>query len=547
MPTDFRNDIGNAFGRMFVSILKNEGFPYAISEPAQKIDVAVKLIGVRNPANAEIIGFALEPELNLKLVKEIEESARQAQEIWFHKVGEQEKEMVFRAIIDQIEKYRGALARTMILEGGKLWRWAEAEVQETIDTLWHYHGEISRCYSRYGFSRCQMPDKNAFSVRKPYGVFFSITPWNFPLAVPFWKICSQLAGGNAVVVKDAEQTPFTLTMAVELIHRAIQDVLGGDQAEDLKGLVQLIHGRGETVGDFLVKNLNYDKLSFTGSSEVGSKVASIAAGRGIPSYLELGGHAAMVVLDDFDIDLAVSEAINANLGDSGQRCVSARAVFVQENMYSEFVRKYKHAANQRIVGNPMHFTSEMGPLISQEQVDRVLNQINSVGEYREFNNGDRIREEEKNGYWFAPIMFTNTPYGKLVMDEEVFGPVIVINPLPGKNRQEAFWNGVELVNQAKQGLSNALLTNDRLLASRAPWVFNSGIFYIGRGTTGAELNKAFGGIKKSGWGREGRGTDETTYEMQIYDDYRGEARMAQAGTDERVKQLISSSRSPIED
>ncbi|MBI2507213.1 MAG: aldehyde dehydrogenase [Candidatus Niyogibacteria bacterium] len=545
---DLKEEFKITFGRRYVSVFRMDEFPCAVSGLAQRIGVETKPIEVFNPATGKTIGFALEPILDKKLVKKVEEDARRAQEVWHHKVSEQEKEAVFRAIISLLEKYRGALARTMILEGGKLWRWADAEVTETIDTLWHYHGEISRCYSRHGFSRCQMPDKNAFSVRKPYGVFLSITPWNFPLAVPFWKICSQLAGGNAVVVKDAEQTPFTLSIAVELIHRAIKDALGGNRAEELNGLVQLIHGQGETAGDFLVKNLNYDKLSFTGSSEIGFRVASIAAGRGIPSYLELGGHAAIVVLDDFDIDLAVAEAINANLGDSGQRCVSARVVFVQENKFREFVRKYQHAANKRIVGNPMDFESEMGPLISQEQVNRVLNQINNVaGGYRDFSNGGRIRKEEEKGCWVSPIMFTNVPYGKLVMDEEVFGPVIVINPLPGKNREEAFWNAVKLVNQSRQGLSNSLLTNDRLLASRAPWVFESGIFYIGRGPTGAELNKAFGGIKRSGWGREGRGIDETTYEMQIYDDYRGEARMAQAGADEKVKEIISEAKSPFED
>lgn len=528
----------------FKSITNINGLPHACSYTElgwqRWLD---KSIPVFNPATGQIIGGASHAILNTTA---LEENARKAQEIWFHKVGEQEKEVVFRAIIDQLEKHRGALARTMVLEGGKLWRWADAEVTETIDTLWHYHGEISRCYSRHGFSRCQMPDKNAFSVRKPYGVFLSITPWNFPLAVPFWKICSQLAGGNAVVVKDAEQTPFTLSIAVELIHRAIENALGYSRAIELVGLVQLVHGAGD-VGARLVNELNYDKLSFTGSAKVGSIVSSVASKRLKPSYLELGGHAAMVVLDDFDTDLAVAEAINANLGDSGQRCVSARVVFVQESKYEEFLQKYITRAKARKIGDPMHFDTEMGPLVSKEQLARVHTMVQTTkkqlgratpwGGHPTFNT---------SGFYYEPTVFADAPYGKTAMDEEIFGPVIVINPLPGKNRKEAFKNAVELVNKAEQGLSNALLTNDRLLASQAPWMFNSGIFYIGRGTTGAELNKAFGGIKNSGWGREGLGTDETTYEMQVYDDHHGKPRMAQAGADDKVKEVFSSARSPLE-
>ena len=257
----------------------------------------------------------------------------------------------------------------------------------------------------------------------------------------------------------------------------------------------------------------------------------------------------MVVLDDFDIDLAVAEAINANLGDSGQRCVSARVVFVQENRYEEFLSKYVERVIAKKIGDPMNFDTEMGPLVSKEQLERARYQVQKtqkeLGSHAYYSDV-RSASLGDGGYYYPPTVFVNVPYGVTAMDEEIFGPVIVINPLPGKDRKEAFRNAVELVNKSKHGLSNALLTNDRLLASRAPWEFNSGIFYIGRGTTGAELNKAFGGIKKSGWGKEGRGTDETTHEMQVYDDYRGEARMAQAGADDKVKEVFSNAKSPLE-
>ncbi|MDO8522969.1 MAG: aldehyde dehydrogenase family protein [bacterium] len=504
---------------------------------------------VYNPSNGKVLGLSsslYEPNLDY-----IEVAGREAQKCWFYDVEEQEKETVFRAIIKKIEEHRGELVRTMILEGGKLWRWADAEVQETIDTLWHYHGEISRNHTHDGFVHCQLKDKNAYSVRVPYGLIYGITPWNFPLAIPFWKICGALAGGNAIVIKAAEQTPFIAYYAVKLVLEAIKEVITDSRQVKLRGLVQLVQGLGETSGKLLLENLNYDKVAFTGGAETGKIIAATSGAILKPCHLELGGHAAMVVLDDFDIDLAVAEAINANLGDSGQRCVSARAVFVQENKYNEFFVKYWERAKMRKMGNPMNFETEMGPLISKEQLLHVDNQIEKtkkvVGRNHCYVGGrGRLEEDLSNGYYYSPVIFLEVPYGVTAMDEEIFGPVIVINPLPGKNREEAFWNGVELVNKSAYGLSNALLTNDRRLSSRAPWYFKTGLLYIGRGTTGAELNKYFGGVKASGWGKEGKGLEDWTQVVQVYDDYHGKARMAQAGADKKTKRLITNSRSPLE-
>lgn len=520
------------------------GLPYAkgTNEHLPKDDVSDKrLIPVYNPATATIIGYTGNgtPDID-----NMENLGHAAQHIWHYNVGEQEKEEIFRVIIREFEHYRGLLARTMVIEGGKLWRWADAEVQEAIDTLWHYHGEISRCHTGDGFARCQMPHKNGFSVRQPYGLILGITPWNFPLAVPMWKICGALAGGNAIIIKDSKETPFTLTIATELIQRAISAVVGSSRADGLLPIVQLVHGRGELVGKYLLEYLEYDKVAFTGSAETGRIVAETAGRRLKPCHLELGGHAAMVVLDDFDIDLAVAEAINANLGDSGQRCVSTRVVFVQSSRYAEFVEKYVDAARQRRIGNPLDQQNDMGPLISNTQFARVMVQVFQTTEQlrrRPAYTGDAPKE----GYFMPPVVFTDVPYGVCAMDEEIFGPVIVINPLPGRTREEAFGHAVALVNQSSCGLSNALLTNDRRLASRAPWYFKTGLLYIGRGTTGAELNRFFGGVKQSGWGKEGKGLDDWTVITQVYDDYFGALRMAQAGAAETAFREISNARSPL--
>ncbi len=533
-------------------------------------------IYVKNPATGAVIGD-VPSFFPADMLPSVEESAKEAQQYWQWEIVEQEKEAVFRAVIRKLEEHMGPLARTMTLEGGKLWKWAIAEVQEAIDTLWHYHGEISRCYTNDGFTRCQMPDKNAFSLRIPYGVILKISPWNFPLAVPMWAVCGALAGGNSIVLKPAEQTPFTMMYAALLIQEAIRETIPHHKAFNPSALVQIVQGPGETSGKLLVESLDYDKATFTGSGAVGFRVAAAAASRtkngrpyGRPCHLELGGHAAMVVLDDFDVDLAVAEAINANLGDSGQRCVSARAIFVQESIYNEFLSKYIEGARARRIGHPMDFKTEMGPLVSEEQLRRVhgmvLKTVQQTGRspllggyclnahtmniIRSYAQEEKLNVDKEavcaGGYYYAPTVFTEVPYNVCAMDEEIFGPVVVVNPLPGRNREEAFWNAVELVNKSDAGLSNALLTNDRRLSSRAPGRFRTGILYIGRGPTGAELNKYFVAIKASGWGVEGKSIDHWTQIQQVYDDFHGKLRMAQAGAENKMKDIYSADISPLE-
>ena len=278
---------------------------------------------VRDPTTGEVI--AVIRDARRDQIEEAFRAAYAAQEEWHWNVQEQEKEAIFRHVVHYLEAFKGQLAWTIIREGGKLWKWADGEVQEAIDTIWHYHGELSRVEGV--FSRCQMPRKVSLTVRDPYGVILGITPWNFPLAVPCWKIFGALAGGNAIVLKDAEQTPMTTSMVVWCINRAIKDVLGDARAAKLAGLVQLIHGKGETVGKLMLEKGDYDKVAFTGGTETGIVVASVSAKRGKPTpcHLELGGHAAMLLMPDFDVDRAVAEAITANCGDTGQRCVSLRA------------------------------------------------------------------------------------------------------------------------------------------------------------------------------------------------------------------------------
>lgn len=509
---------------------------------------------VVNPATEQVL--AVVRDASPGQVRQAFQAARQAQEHWHFEVGEQDKERVFRRVAASLDEVRGPLAWVIIQEGGKLWKWAEAEVQEAIDTVWHYHGECSRVHGR--FARCQMPDKVSITMREPYGVILGITPWNFPLAVPSWKIFAALAAGNAIVMKAAEQTPTTLSILCYLVHRAIADELGPTRAQRLAGVLQVLHGRGETVGKAALEEGDYDKVMFTGGTETGGLVGEIAGRRRKPVSLELGGHAAIVLLDDFDLDRAVAEAVVANCGDSGQRCVSLRAVFAQDTVVDEFRRRYVERIRGLRLGNPADPATVMGPLVSAQQLERVESAVaRALAEGGErVHGGAPLRktpadaragiqaapEVWERGFFFPPTVIEARDPTNPAMQDEIFGPVLCLSAFSGRHREEALLNAVRLLNASRYGLSNAVLTNRLDDAMKVMERAKTGILYIGRGTTGAELGKPFGGVKDSGHGREGAGIDEVTYLKQVYIDHHGKPRMAQAGADEAVQRMLQESR-----
>lgn len=522
-----------------------------------------RLEPVFDPATGEVIGRY--PIFDNKaLIPEIFKEAKKAQEYWYHEVTISEKQEIFGEIMKQLEECRGELVWTMVREAGKLWKWADAEVTEAIETCDEYRAEIARVYSSRGVARCKMPKKTVRSYRKPKGVVLAIAPWNFPLNIPLaWKALAALAGGNSVVIKPAEQTPYTAMFGVRLLKNSVSKVLG-NRAVHLANLVQLIHGTGEITGKMLLESGLYNKVAFTGGAEAGKIVASTAAQNLRESHLELGGHAAMVVLSDFDVERAVREAIRGCLGDSGQRCVSTRVLWINKKNFEKGLSLYIRFAKEFKIGNPGSADTDMGPLISREQVASVDAMVQSTVEEGGLNvlggyplnvsSVDMARMEGFNldgsavcggGYYYPPTVLTNVSYGTTAMDKEIFGPVICINSLDGETLREQFEEGVRLINKARQGLSNAILTNDAVLLEEAPFRIESGILYARRGTTGAETGQDFGGVKDSGWGSEGRGIESFTDPMTYYIDLADEPRMAQAGEDEKVLALLEKTCSPF--
>lgn len=525
------------------------------------IGAGTKASSVVNPATEETIAWT--HDVSEKQLDETFAAARQAQLNWHYEVGIQEKEAIFRYFADYLDIFKGQLAWVAIKEGGKLWKWAGAEVQETIDTIWHYHGEVSRVEGM--FSRCQTKNRHSIVTRDPYGVVVGITPWNFPLAVPWWKIAAALACGNSIIVKDAEQTPTVLSLSVYLFHEAVKFVLGKKRAGELAGVLQVVHGRGETIGKYIIENGDYDKIAFTGGTETGKVVAETCGRRLKKCSMELGGHAGIILMDDYDLDRAVRETLNAMVGDSGQRCVSAREMFVHQDRYKEFTKLLVEALKQVRIGDPGDYKTVMGPLISQEQINAVENGIlDSVGRMvnshkivlggrsmrkaPEFSGVFSIDPEVfKRGYYFAPTVLVDLPPHAYARKNEVFGPVLCVTPVFGSSSDDIFEKALDLMNSSCYGLSNSILTDSLARTIRSIERVKTGIQYNRRGPTGAEVGKYFGGVKSSGWGREGRGIEEFTYVKQVYLDSDTQVRMAQTGADDKVKDILDKSKSAIEE
>lgn len=520
------------------------------------------MIPVVSPIDGKVVGYTT--EATKEQMETAGEAAKKAKRYWYLKVGQQEKEKVFLRYLHYIQKYRPEIAKTISWEMGKPIMTADGEVQEMEETIYHYFGEISRIAGEY--SKCQMPNKVGFTIKRPFGVVYAVAPWNFPLAISAgWKTLAALTACNSAVLKPSSQTPFTAAVAIRLFQQALEDVLGEKVVKaDLSGLIQLIQGSGRGAGQWYLENGRYDKVSFTGGKTVGSEIAKVAGSRLKKVTLELGGHGAIVLLDDgFNIDRAVAEAITAGSGDAGQRCVSTRVVFAEESIYDKFIEKYLFALKNRKIGNPLSVETQIGPLVNKSQLGRVAEAVekakkdckeyyggvilDSKGAVKEaMANHWNIGEINLKGCYYLPALLIDPPMDSLAMREEIFGPVLCVKPFSGKTLDEKIENAANLVNASNYGLSNSILTHHIPTAFKWLDLVETGIAYIGRGTSGAELNRKFGGVKDSGFGREGKGVDDYVYEQQVYIDFHSEARLAQVGAADEVAEKMKGKKSVFE-
>jgi acyl-CoA reductase-like NAD-dependent aldehyde dehydrogenase len=363
----------------------------------------------------------------------------------------------------------------------------------------------------------ELPDKWAMSVREPIGVAGIITPWNFPIAIPCWKMMPALISGNTVVFKPASDTPHCAALLVELMAEA------GFPA----GTVNLVTGGGENVGMAIVDSPDVNVISFTGNTETGRQIAGRAARRLKRLSLELGGKNAIAVMADADLDLAVEGIIWSAFGTTGQRCTACSRLVVHENVADALLLKLLNRATTLRLGSGLEPTTEVGPLINSRAVEKVADYVAIGAEdgARLITGGSRPDHPAlKVGHFFEPTIFDGVRPMDRLAQEEIFGPVLSVI------RVADYAEAAMVVNTTRYGLSSSIYTSDTNTAFRAMRDFSTGIVYVNAGTIGAETHLPFGGTRQTGNGHReaGRAALDTFTEWKsIYVDYSGRLQRAQ--------------------
>ncbi len=411
-------------------------------------------------------------------------------------------------------EHKERLARAMTREMGKVLSEARGDVQEGIDIAFLMAGEGRRMFGDTVPS--ELPDKWAMSIRQPLGIAGIITPWNFPIAIPCWKMMPALVGGNTVVFKPASDAPHCATLLVELMAEA------GFPA----GTVNLVTGAGGEVGDAIVDNRDITVISFTGSSATGRTIAE-RAGRSLKRLsLELGGKNAVVVMRDADLDLAVDGILWSAFGTTGQRCTACSRVIVDRPVADELIRRLAARAERLRLGSGLDETVEVGPLVNAAAVKKVGTYVEvGRGEGELVCGGERETAGDlANGHFYQPTIFAGVGPMARIAQEEIFGPVLSVIPVDGYEEALAAANGT------RYGLSASVFSQDVNTAFRAMRDFEAGIVYINAGTTGAETHLPIGGWKDTGNGHREAGhaaLDTFTEWKAVYVDFSGKLQRAQ--------------------
>ena len=462
----------------------------------------------RNPAKwSEVIGEF--PCSTSEDVDSAVRAARAAFKSWRLVPAPKRAEILFKAA-ESLAQRKEEFARLMTREMGKVLKEARGDVQEGVDMLYYIAGEGRRLYGETTPS--ELRDKFAMSVREPVGVCGCITPWNFPLAIPSWKLAPALVAGNTVVFKPAEDTPLVGHRFAELL------IESGLPA----GVLNVVHGGGE-VGAALVNHPQVDLISFTGSNEVGRQVAAKCGDTFKRVSLEMGGKNAIIVMDDADLDLAVDGAVWGAFGTSGQRCTASSRLVVHKSVYREFTDKLVERARNLRLGEGLDESVDVGPVINETQLQRIHEYTEiGVSEGATLRCGGETAVSSK-GWFYRPTVFADVRPEMRIAQEEIFGPTTSVIPV------DSLEEALEVVNGVKYGLSSAIYTADVNRAFRAMRDIEAGIVYVNASTIGAEIHLPFGGIRQTGNGHRegGHVLDVFTEWKSIYVDYSGKLQRAQ--------------------
>ena len=467
----------------------------------------------RNPANTDdLVGIF--PASTAEDTSRAVEAAKNAFDAWRLTPGPKRAEILYRAAELLIQR-KEEIARDMTREMGKVLAETRGDVQEAIDMTYLMAGEGRRLFGQTTPS--ELPNKFAMSVRSPIGVCGLITPWNFPIAIPSWKMMPALVCGNTVVIKPAQDTPLSTYYLVQILEEAgIPD-----------GVVNIVSGAGSSAGSPLVNHPDVKLISFTGSTDTGRIINQACAPAFKHVHLEMGGKNIIIVMDGANIDLAVDGAIWGGFGTTGQRCTAASRVAVHKAVYNEFTEKFVARTKKLRVGNGLEADVDMGPCVNEAQLQTVMKYV-EIGKQegaKLATGGHRLDTGKYAKGWFhEPTIFIDCNPKMRICQEEIFGPVVSVMPIGSLDE------AIEVANGVKYGLSSSIYTRNINDAFRAQRDLDTGIVYVNAPTIGAETHLPFGGTKQTGNGHRESGLAAIDFYSEwktVYMDYSDRLQRAQ--------------------
>jgi aldehyde dehydrogenase (NAD+) len=469
-----------------------------------------------NPANSDLIADV--PSCGPADVERAVAAATDAYAKWRKVPAPKRGEILYR-VARQLEVDKEALAQLLTREMGKVIAEARGDVQEAIDMAYYIAGEGRRLL---GYTApVELPNKFGMAVRDPVGVVACITPWNFPIAIPSWKILPALIAGNAVIFKPASDTP---ALGIEFVRIF-------EEAGLPPGVLNVLTGPGGAVGEALVIHPGVRTISFTGSMEAGQRVSVLAAPGLKKVSLELGGKNAIIVMDDADLDLALDGILWSAFGTTGQRCTACSRVIVQRGIHRKLVGRLAERTAALRLGDGLLPTTDVGPVINRralENIDRYVRVGQQEGAHLVTGGTIATGAGLERGNFYMPTIFDGVTPDMRIAQEEIFGPVLGV--ISVTDLEEA----VAVNNASAYGLSSSIFTANVNAAFEAIRDLTTGVVYVNAGTIGAEIQFPFGGTRGTGNGHREAGQaalEEFTEWKSVYVDYSGRLQRAQIDTD----------------
>jgi aldehyde dehydrogenase (NAD+) len=439
------------------------------------------------------------------------EAAARAFEGWRQTPAPVRGQILFK-VQRRMEERRQELAEALTREEGKTIAESRGEIQRAINVVEFFAGEARRITGETIPS--ELPHNFCYTLKQPIGPVAVITPWNFPIAIPIWKIAPALVSGNTVIFKPASLTPLTAALIVEIF----------DECGLPPGVLNLVFGGGREVGDTIVRHPAVLAVSFTGSNDVGVGLYGAAAARGIKCQCEMGGKNPIVVLGDADLELAVESTVQGAFGSTGQRCTATSRAVVVDSIADEFVARLEARTASLIVGNGLNPATNVGPSVDERQLETVLTYVDTgrTEGARLVRGGERVRHDGLDrGYCVAPAIFDHVDANMRIAQEEIFGPVLSLIRVPDNP------SALSIANNVRFGLSASVYTNDVGAMFRFVDRLDAGIVHVNSPTVGGEAHIPFGGMKATGVGLREMGRvaiDFYTELKVVYVDYTGGVR-----------------------